>query len=51
MVPWCMTAWTEQSWTAWRVSCIVNVIVFVKLVRFSPAQCGAQPGFGVPLIE
>jgi len=42
MVPWCMTAWTEQSWTAWRVSCLLNLYD-------SPAGSGAQPGFGVPL--
>ena len=42
MVPWCMTAWTEQSWTAWRGSCLLNLYD-------SPAGSGAQPGFGVPL--
>ncbi len=40
MVQWCMTAWTEQSWTARRVSCLLNLYD-------SRTRSGAQPGFGV----
>ena len=38
MVPWCMTAWTEQSWTARRVSCLLNLYD-------SRTRSGAQRGF------
>ena len=44
MVPWCMTAWTEQSWTARRVSCLLNLYD-------SRTRSGAQPGFGAPALR